>query len=198
MRALRNVMLGAALLAIPAFAVAQDRDDRWNRDRDRDHDRDHDRRNNSSRAYQQGIWDAQHNRRSGNWGNDRDRADYEAGYRAGYRNGTVNSNNGYYGNNNGYYGNPNVYRNGNNGYNGYGANGNPAASIGFQDGLNDGQAARARGQGMVYGPGYNHPDRGYQNAYGDKNLYKQQYRQAYQQGFQQGYNGGARRGGIFR
>ena len=82
--------------------------------------------------------------------------------------------------------------------NGYGANGNPAASIGFQDGMNDGQAARARGQGMTYGPGYNHPDRGYQNSYGDKNLYKQQYRQAYQQGFQQGYNGGARRGGIFR
>ena len=119
-----------------------------------------------------------------------------AGYRAGYRNGqsTVYGNNVACGNNN-------VYRNGNYGNNGYGndgVNGNPAAQIGFQDGLNDGQAARARGQGMVYGPGYNHPDRGYNNAYGDKNLYKQQYRQAYQQGFQQGYNGGGRgRSGYF-
>ncbi len=185
MRALRNVMLGAALLALPALAAAQDRDDR-------NHDRDHRAQNGGSyRSGNQGKW----RDRDG----DRDRDDRDRRNRNYRNNGAYQNNNGAYRNNNGYYGNSGSYGNGsygngnygNSSYGRYGNSGNPAAQMGFQDGLVDGQSARAQGRGMTYGPGYNHPDRGYINSYGDKNLYKQQYRQAYQQGFQQGYNGGA-------
>jgi hypothetical protein len=90
-------------------------------------------------------------------------------------------NNGYY--NNGYYNGG--YNNGryNSGY------GNPGFQMGMRDGMNDGQTARARGNSS-YGPGWKHPDRGYNSSMGDKRTYEQQYRSGYQQGFQQGMNNG--------
>ena len=97
---------------------------------------------------------------------DRDRDGYNNG---GYNNGAYN---------NGYY---------NSGY------GNPGFQMGMRDGLNDGQTARMRGN-TNYGPGWKHPDRGYNNSMGDKRTYEQQYRSGYQQGFQQGMNGGYNRG----
>jgi hypothetical protein len=81
--------------------------------------------------------------------------------------------------NNGYYGSNTSYR-------------NPGANMGYSDGVNDGRADRYAGRQFHYGPGYNHPDRGYNNNFGDKGSYEQAYRQAYQQAYQQGYNSGRR------
>jgi hypothetical protein len=106
---------------------------------------------------------------------------YQQGYQQGY-NGGYASGNGAYVYNQGAYGQPP--------YGGYGQAGvNPGANMGFQDGLTDGQSDRAAGRQFKFGPGYDHPDRGYNSSYGDKGAYEQQYKQAYQQGYQQGYNG---------
>jgi hypothetical protein len=161
-----------AALAIPAMAQNQnrgwyDQNGVYHQSRDNDHDRD-DRWRNQDRDHD-GDRDRDHDRR---WHRDRDRNNTGA-YNNGYYNG-VYGNGGY--NNNGYY---------NNGY------GNPGFNMGMRDGMNDGQTARMRGNAS-YGPGWKHPDRGYNSSMGDKRTYEQQYRAGYQQGFQQGMNNGNR------
>jgi hypothetical protein len=179
----------------------RDKDDKKDKDKDRDgddHDRDnHDNdryRNNNSAAYQDGLrfgqQDGEHNKRNHQqhkrWKSDDDRRAYEAGYNRGYQDATSRNNGGYRnGYPNGGYGNGSYPNGGNRGY-GNGS-GNPGYNMGYQDGTNDGRADRQAGRPFKYGPGYNHPDRGYNNSLGDKNAYQQQYRQGYQQAYQQAY-----------
>ena len=59
--------------------------------------------------------------------------------------------------------------------------------MGFTDGSTDGRRDRGLNRAAKYGPGYNHPDRGYNPSYGDKGVYQQQYRLGYEAGYKQGY-----------
>src|SRR3954469_20389428 len=146
--------------------------------------------NPSHRFFQQGLsqgqYDRQRNRDRKYRSNPRDGNDRQA-YQAGYDQGYNNNQNTYgqYSQNNGRY-----PQNGQWGNTQYGNNNNnPGFRMGSQDGTNDGQSDRAAGRPLKYGPGYSHPDRGYNNSYGDKNAYKQQYLAGYQQAYQQAYNG---------
>ncbi len=77
------------------------------------------------------------------------------------------------------------YRGG--GYNQQGRN--PGYNLGYTDGRNDGAKDRSMNRKFHYGPGWNHPDRGYVNTYGDKNMYKSQYREGYKAGYEAAYGG---------
>jgi hypothetical protein len=85
------------------------------------------------------------------------------------------------------------------GYNsGYGSRGaavatnqfNGAASIGFQDGINDGQKDRTTGHSYrpSEGDNYKDADRGFTT--GSRLEYKREYRTGYTSGYERGYNGG--------
>lgn len=77
------------------------------------------------------------------------------------------------------------------GTNGQYGTSNPAFQFGFQDGVNDGMAARQNGVGFnpTAMPNYQNGTDGYNPQYGDERQYIDAYRQAYQQGFQQGFSG---------
>jgi hypothetical protein len=204
MKLVRVLFISVALIAgNSALAVAQGqrpernhRDDDGNNDRDKGHDRDDDRNWQNSAAYQDGLKfgrkDGEHNKRNHSdhkrWKSDNDRRAYDAGYNRGYRDATGNGNNGGY-NNGGYNNGRNNggYGNGGYGNNNGNVNRNPGYNMGYQDGTNDGRADRQAGRPFKYGPGYNHPDRGYNNSLGDKGAYEQQYRIGYQQAYQQAY-----------
>ena len=159
---LKFAMTSLALMAAMAMpAMAQNRG--WYDQNGVYHqsDRDHDRDHDRDDRWRRDH-DRDHDR-------DRDR-DRNGNYNNGYYNGAYN-NGGY---NNGRY---------NNGY------GNPGFQMGVRDGMNDGQTARMRGNSS-YGPGWKHPDRGWNSSMGDKRTYENQYRSGYQQGFQQGMNNG--------
>jgi hypothetical protein len=195
MKLFRVLLISVALIAgNSALAYAQGqrperghRDNDGDNDRDKGHDRDDDRNWQNSAAYQDGVkfgrQDAEHHKNNHSqhkrWKSDDDRRAYEAGYNRGYRDASGYRNNGGY--NNGGYNGP--YNNGNAGN----VNRNPGFNMGFQDGSNDGRADRMAGRPFKYGPGYNHPDRGYNNSLGDKGTYEQQYRIGYQQAYQQAY-----------
>jgi hypothetical protein len=172
-----------ASFAVPGLVAAQseqgmehgrghNKDNKDNRD-------EYNNENANNKFFQQGLSQGQTDR-ANNRGrkyrsrprNTNDRQAYQSGYDQGY----TNYNNQYGQHNlNGQYG---QYGNSNN---------NPGFRMGSQDGTNDGRSDRAAGRPLQYGPGYNHPDRGYNNSYGDKNAYKQQYLLGYQQGYQQAY-----------
>src|SRR5258705_483183 len=98
-----------------------------------------------------------------------DKKTYEPAYKKAYQQGYQNAYNGTMAN--GYPGNyPAGDRDRDDQYGGLN---NPGARQGFQDGVTDGNADRAAGRAMHYGPGYDHPDRGYQDGFGDKNAYEQ-------------------------
>lgn len=162
-----------------------DRDNNQRARRDGDKDRDHARR------------DASHGRstdRNGSRDRDwnRDRTDDQARNRTysrdrrtgggdNDRDDNGNYRNGQYGN--GGYGNDGRYENGRYGSMGQGR------QLGFQDGINDGAKDRQTGHSFrpTQDDNYQHGDRGYNSALGDKNQYKQIYRDAYTSGYQQGY-----------
>src|SRR4051812_37538381 len=194
MKLFRMTLICLALIAgTSALSYAQGgrperghRDNDGDKDKDRDRDRD-DNRFDRSAAYQDGLkfgrQDAEHHKNNHSqhkrWKSDDDRRAYEAGYNRGYQDANGYRNGGY--NNGGY---------NNGGYNAripVNGNRNPGYNMGYQDGTNDGRADRQAGRPFKYGPGYNHPDRGYNNSFGDKNTYQQQYRQGYQQAYQQAY-----------
>jgi hypothetical protein len=58
---------------------------------------------------------------------------------------------------------------------------------GFRDGFTDGKNDRDAGRRWHYGPGYKHPDRGYRNEFGDKDVYKREYRESYEKGYAEGF-----------
>jgi hypothetical protein len=190
-------MVVGLALGNSALVSAQDqRPERGHRnddgDRDRDHDRD-DRNWQNSAAYQDGLkfgrQDAEHHKNNHQqhkrWKSDNDRRAYEAGYNRGYQEASGNRNDRHDHDNDGYR-NGNGYPNGGYGNRGN-VSGNPGYNMGYQDGTNDGRADRQAGRPFKYGPGYNHPDRGYNNSLGDKGAYEQQYRIGYQQAYQQAY-----------
>jgi hypothetical protein len=202
--------VGIAAAGSPHFLAAQseqgmehgkghdkDKHDQGNNDKDKhDQGNNNDNRNDysntanaSNRFFQQGVsqgqYDRQKNRGRKYRSNPRDGNDRQA-YQSGYDQGYSNNQNTYgqYSQNsqhaqNGVFGNT-QYGNNNN---------NPGFRMGSQDGTNDGRSDRAAGRPLKYGPGYNHPDRGYNNSYGDKNAYQQQYKVGYQQAYQQAFNG---------
>lgn len=202
MKAYRYLMVASLAFAtaftVPAFGQDHDRDDRgnWHQDRDDDHDRD---RWQNSKPYREGYEAAMRDRQRNqgyranpfHYKNSDERQAYQQGYYDGYNG---RRNNGNWGNNGngGYYPNNGGYRNGGgwgNGNGRYGA-GN-GYQQGYQNGLSYGQHDRSVGKpfrptdSQVYDDG----DRGYNSAYGDKGMYKQQFRQGYQQGYQRGYYG---------
>jgi hypothetical protein len=68
--------------------------------------------------------------------------------------------------------------------------GNPAAQLGYRDGLNDGARDRTSGHAARPMATDKYEDTpGYDNAMGDKETFKQIYRQAYSTGYQQAYSG---------
>jgi hypothetical protein len=190
MKVFRLLLISLALV-VGNSALAYAQDHRPDRDhRDGDHDRD-DKNWQNSAAYQDGLkfgrQDAEHHKNNHQqhkrWKSDNDSRAYEAGYNRGYQEGNGNHNDRH--DNDGYR-NGNGYPNGGYGNRGN-VSGNPGYNMGYQDGTNDGRADRQAGRPFKYGPGYNHPDRGYNNSLGDKNTYEQQYRQGYQQAYQQAF-----------
>jgi hypothetical protein len=170
MKHIRAMLVGAALLTGTAtFASAQALVPvQWG------YQRDNDDRQAFRDGYQQGQWDARHNRRF-DPGSNRWRGDDRDAYRAGYERGFRESGGG-----------PGFVGGG--GYGGYGLN--SARQNGFQDGINDGVNDRRTGHSNrpTHGDNYKHADRGYNSGYGNKNYFKQEYREAYYKGYEQGYN----------
>jgi hypothetical protein len=183
MKVFRLLLISLALIAgNSALVYAQgQRPERGHRDDDRD-----DKNWQDNAAYQDGLkfgrQDAEHKKQNHKqhkrWKSEADTRAYEAGYNRGYQEAS--------GRYNGGYPNGNVYPNGGYGNRGN-VSGNPGYNMGYQDGTNDGRADRQAGRPFKYGPGYNHPDRGYNNSLGDKGAYEQQYRQGYQQAYQQAF-----------
>ena len=72
---------------------------------------------------------------------------------------------------------------------GYAVERHNAHDFGYQDGRNDGE--RDRYTGHSYRPthdgNYKHADHGYDPAYGNKQLYRDEYRAAYAEGYERGY-----------
>jgi hypothetical protein len=187
-RVLLAGILGTATFAtVPAFAAPlwqdHDRDRDWNRNHDRDDD--HRNRRDDDRRHDNGNhngWykDRDHDR--GNhygWYKDRGNGYYGNGYRD-------DSWHSYNGGNRGYY----PYYGGNGYYGGNRGGLGQAQSIGYQDGVRDGQNDRATGHSFrpTHDDSYHNADRGYSSAFGDKQTYKNTYRQGYEQGYQRGYN----------
>lgn len=173
MKHMRAMLIGAALLTGTAtFAAAQAVVPiQWG------YQRDYDDRQAFRDGYNQGQWDARHNRRfdpdDDRWRERDDRQAFRAGYERGFREVSGYRGDGYYGGG---------------GYGGYGLN--VARQSGYQDGLNDGAYDRRTGHSFRpnHNSNYKHGDRGYIPNYGNKDYYKQAYREAYSNGYQQGYN----------
>ncbi len=158
------------MFGAPAIARAQSQqgndDYGWGQNRD-------ERYSNNQRfdqGFKHGQKDRQHNRarryrfRSNN---DNDRQAYQSGYDRGYQN--WNGTRGDHGNDR------------------FNSNNHPGFRMGYTDGSTDGQRDRSLGRRAKYGPGYNHPDRGYASNYGDKGVYQQQYRVGYEQGYKEAF-----------
>jgi hypothetical protein len=193
------MLLGVALLGSAALAGAQSWPNRsygYGQDRSYGYGQNQGRDDRVfyNRGFQQGQYDALHNRRSqfsGGWGTDpNDRRAWERGYNEGFRQARNSYGNGGYGNgypNGGYYGSGNGYPNAGYGY----GNLAQARNIGYNDGLNDGRVDRQTGHSFrpTQGDNFKNADRGYNSSFGDRQTYKDTYRQGYQQGYQLGYNG---------
>ena len=199
MRHLKAMLLSAALIVgTTTFAAAQAVVPvQWGWGLGRDNDD----RQAFREGYNQGKFDARHNRRfdpdNNRWRERDDRQAFRSGYERGFR-----ESGGYYGNgrdrdwdhdgdrDRGGWGHGGY---GGGGYSGYGAN--AARQNGYQDGLNDGSNDRRTGHSNrpTHDSNFKHADRGYIPTYGNKEYYKQAYREAYQNGYQQGYNSGGYR-----
>ncbi len=174
MKHIRAMLIGAALLTGTAtFAAAQAVVPvQWGWQNN------YDNQQAFKDGYQQGQWDARHNRRF-DPGNNRWRGDDRDAYRAGYERGFREVGGSGFVGRGPYDGD---------GYGGYGLN--SARQNGYQDGINDGAADRRTGHSNrpTQGSNYKHADRGYIPNYGNKNYYKQAYREAYYNAYEQGYN----------
>jgi len=64
-----------------------------------------------------------------------------------------------------------------------------AHEFGFRDGRSDGERDRATAHSYrpTHDGNYRHADRGYDPAYGNKQLYRDEYRAAYADGYERGY-----------
>jgi len=155
--------------------------------------RDNDDRQAFREGFQQGQWDARHNRRfnpdNNRWRERDDRQAFRSGYERGFRQSA-----GYYGNDRDrdrdwdHDGDRDRGGYGRGGYGGYGLS--AARQNGYQDGINDGARDRRTGHSNrpTHDDNYRHADRGYIPSYGNKDYYRQAYRQAYQNAYEQGYN----------
>ena len=181
---LRNAVWACALtiavtaLGSPTLATAHQ--SQRGMERGRGHDDANDKLNNPQ--YQQGLREYRLRSRD-----DANRRAYESGYDQGYRNsrgGTFNQNRAR-DENSGY----NV-RHGQTGRFGqYSPNGDLAAQMGSQDGLNDGRQDRLTGHSNrpTQGDNYKNATRGFTGGEG-QTAYKAAYRQAYLPAYQRGYN----------
>lgn len=200
MKTLQNHLLWTLALAVGTSTIAvmqataqdrgHDQEPAQNQNRPR-----YDRSN--SPAYQQGMQHGQQDRASnrdrsyrGQYDNDNDRRDYQAGYDQAYGSMPDNRNAQH---------NRDTNRGGEYGRDAYGSQngaysrgGNPAQQVGFQDGVNDGRSDRQSGHSFraTQQQAFKHADHNYSTAYGDRQQYQNMYRQAYQQGYQQGYGSG--------
>ena len=64
-----------------------------------------------------------------------------------------------------------------------------ARDFGFRDGRDDGERDRVTGHSYrpTHDGNYKHADRGYDPAYNNKPLYRDEYREAYAAGYERGY-----------
>jgi len=194
MRHLKTMLLSAALIVgATTFAAAQAVVPvQWGWGLGRDNDD----RQAFKEGYNQGKFDARHNRRfdpdNNRWRERDDRQAFRSGYERGFR-----ESGGYYGNGRDrdwdHDGDRDRGGYGRGGYGGYGMN--LARQNGYQDGLNDGSNDRRTGHSYrpTHDSNFKHADHGYIPTYGNREYYKQAYREAYQNGYQQGYNSGGYR-----
>ena len=181
-----------SILGAPSFARAYQSQQGLEHGRGHDQDRadrDRDDRENGNVHFQQGLKQGQDDRAKNrprryrfNSNNDDDRRAYQMGYDRGY-----NASDGRDANDrrDGYrYGDQDRDRNDRFGQN---ANNSPGYRMGFTDGSTDGRRDKGLNRAVKYGPGYSHPDRGYNASYGDKGVYQQQYRLGYEAGYKEGY-----------
>jgi hypothetical protein len=65
-----------------------------------------------------------------------------------------------------------------------------ARDFGFRDGRDDGERDRVTGHSYrpTHDSNYKHADRGYDSAYGNWQLYRDEYRAAYAEGYERGFH----------